>query len=48
MTLLNYFITGWYNPFLDKYYMNSWQGKLVIWSIPQANRYRELGPRLTA
>lgn len=27
MTVLNYFITGWYNPYLDKYYMNSWQGK---------------------
>lgn len=26
MTVLNYFITGWYNPYLDKYYMNSWQG----------------------
>ncbi|RMJ21639.1 hypothetical protein PHISP_07491 [Aspergillus sp. HF37] len=36
MSVLNYFITGWYNPYLDKYYMNSWQvflGLLVVFSL---------------
>jgi hypothetical protein len=27
LTVVNYFLVGWFNGYLDKYYMESWKGK---------------------
>jgi len=33
MTLANYFLVGWYNPYLDKFYINSWKILVALWVV---------------
>lgn len=33
LTIMNYFIVGWFNGYLDKYYIDSWKGVLYTMHV---------------